>query len=267
MKLFIKLFIITLSLISGNIVAQKSDFKAVLKINYSASNFETDIFGNIYMINNNKITKFNSNGEIITSWASNNMSQITSIDVSNPFKILVCFGNLGIVQLLDNFLTPISANISFTEIGLYPPIIVCNSYYGGFWIYNNSLFLLQKYDENLSLITKSHELKINDKPIEPYYITEFKNNVYISDTNIGIIITDKYGALIKIVPLNKIKEFNCYDDYIIYTNNDNIVFFNYNTLTQSSLKIPVKDVLKAQVKNNKLYVLNNQGLYVFNLSF
>lgn len=268
MRVLILSFLSILLMCNIKIDAQQSDFALLLKIEANATLFTIDILGNIYVVNENIITKYNKNGKKLSSWSSVNNGIITSIDASDPMKILVHFGEFGVITLLDNTLSPISASVSLSELGYIPPLNVCSASEGGFWIFDKSEAQLHQYSSNLKTIIKSPEIRFNNYLLpEPSFMLEHNNNIYISDTAKGVIITDKYGTVIRTLPFTNIKKFHCYNNNFIYCENNNIVFFNINTLKKTILSIPFSNFYEVKTDNNRIYILNNKGVNVYKLLF
>ncbi len=264
----LKYLIVFIAFYSNTIKSQTSDFSEILRIDATADFFTVDVLGNIYLINNDYLTKYNKSGKVLSNWSSKNKGRITSVDTSDPMKILVNCGDFGIITLLDNNLNPVSEQISLAEMGFIPPFIVCNASEGGFWLFDNLQLQLIKFSNNLKIIVKSPEIKINENiPPQPVFMLEYNNNVFISDTNYAVLITDKYGALIRTLPIKKVKEFHCYNNYLIYNDVKNINFLNLNTLNTSCLSVPYDNYKSIKTDRNKLYILDNKGISIFNLSF
>lgn len=248
--------------------AQDSDFSLIFKIDTPSESFTTDIFGNIYIINGNIITKYNKNGQKISSWSSNNKGRITFADASDPMKILVYSGEFGVITLLDNTLTPVAGPVFLSELGYLPPLKVCSASEGGFWIFDNSEAQLHRYSNSLKSVVKSPEIRFNDLSIpEPSFLLEHNNNIYISDTAKGLIITDKYGTIIRTLPLKNIYDFHCLNNNLIYQEDNNVIFLNINTFKKNILSIPFSDFSGIRTDNDRLYLINNKGLRVFKMNY
>ena len=128
------------------------------KLPFSGKNFTTDHFGFYYDINEVEIAKYNHKGELQYTYSNNLLGVISSVDVSNPLKILVYFKEFTKVLVLDNTLSPTSTILELTELNLEETSLVCRSYNNGTWYYNPLRFELTRKNQDLTTSNVSSNL-------------------------------------------------------------------------------------------------------------
>ena len=106
MKQLILLFILSLGL---NGFAQENRHITTIDLPIKNCRLAADNLGNGYVYDLNTIIKYSPNGDSIGTYSNNRLGNITSIDVTNPYKILVFYADYSIIVFLDNF------NMGYTD--------------------------------------------------------------------------------------------------------------------------------------------------------
>ena len=74
--------------------------KKVLK---KARILTTDPLGNLYLADEQNIWMYNKNGDSLRAFNSRRFGEISFIDATDPYKILVYFQDYNLIIFLDNF--------------------------------------------------------------------------------------------------------------------------------------------------------------------
>jgi hypothetical protein len=64
---------------------------SVFSFNEKRSHVEVDAFGNIYVINNDEIIKYNVDGVLQKKFSTKRYGKIDFVDAMNPLKVLVYY--------------------------------------------------------------------------------------------------------------------------------------------------------------------------------
>ena len=100
------LSILSLLFYSIHVEAQDSlQFTKVLTLDQKATHIATDNFGNCFFINDLGFKKVDFDNQLEFQYSDESLSQISSIDVTDPLKILVFYKDLSKIVLLDNTLS------------------------------------------------------------------------------------------------------------------------------------------------------------------
>src|SRR5688572_3667151 len=114
-NLLLLLFLLNFSWLNGP--------QPVIKGNFDF--FEADNFGNIYTVKNEELCKYLPNGKRHARYSNLRYGNITSLDVSNPLKILLYYRDFQQIIFLDNQLSVNSNPVSLELLGLEQAHLVC----------------------------------------------------------------------------------------------------------------------------------------------
>jgi len=209
-----KFIIIILCLVNSLYVFAQKNHRAI----------EVDHLGNIYTIDGNELKKFSSEKELISNYSDALLGDITSIDVSNPLRLLVFYKEFNQLLYLDQTLSPIADPIDLYTYSDNETQLCCDASSGGFWIYNNDdnqVFLISKRGE---ILNKSGLLTSYIKDIPPSKILEYQEKLYFLIPTQGLLVLNKFGQFLQQIPLSGIADF-CF-------NNQNILYLNNGTWLQ-----------------------------------
>ena len=234
----------------------------ILKID--AQNFTTDNFGNIYVINQSELKKYNSDGKLTHTYSNNNNGIISSIDVSNPVRILFFYQEYYSLIFLDNTLSPIS-DFQYFDINIYEPVLVCSSVQNGFWIFENTNNQLIHFTENYK---KNNSIRINlfEKSFEPNFILERNNQIYINYPDTGIVVYSNLCNFQKIIQIKNLINFQITEENLLYfdTLKQAITVYNFKQENLFDIDIPRKEKkTNARIEQDRLYFLIGNLLYIY----
>lgn len=227
------------------------------------SHVEIDGFGNIYVINDNEIVKYNALGILQKKFSTKRYGKIDFVDAMNPLKLIVYFKDFQQIMFLDNQLTASSDMISVERIGYEQTSLVCSSANNSFWIYDKQNNELVRFDAELKSIVKTGNLKrILDIDMKPGFMMEHNNYVYLNCPNEGILVFDIYGTFYKTIPLKNLKEFNVVNGDVFYFENHTLK--QYQAQTFNTIEKQFTDTLIQTVywQNDHFYKVYNDSLVV-----
>lgn len=238
------------------------------KIGTEAQHIEVDFLGNCYVINDYEIKKYSPEGELEYTYSNFITGKITSVDPSDPFKIVVFYGDFGQVNLLDNTLSEAGDPILLHMYGLELASLVCRSYNSGLWVYDPQNFELIRFDDNMEITDRTGNInQVLGLPVDPDQLLEEDNMVYLSDPSEGIIALDRYGTYYRTYPFGDFKTFDAAGPRIIYLSGNEVHYYDTRKMTQTSMKLPVNAALDARIcydiQPEQLYVIDKSHLYIF----
>lgn len=174
----------------------------VIKIASDVLSAKVDRLGNVYYIDTkNTLNKYEPKINRITKYADLKNGKITSIDVSNPLRIVVFYEDQASVKFLDINLTEIN---SFQIRNNYVEgwiSLVASSNNNGLWMYDNINRKLLKLGEQLNTQFSTGDLYlILSKKINPNAIVEFSDELFLCDSTNGIFVFDLFGGYKKSIP-------------------------------------------------------------------
>jgi len=228
-------------------------------IEFKGKAFTTDQTGSYYEIYANQIVKIGKNGQRQFSYSNNILGEISSVDVSNPMKILVFFKDFSKIVILDNTLSVRGGALDLNEVSLEETSLVCTSYNNGIWYYNPLKFQLTRLEHSTKNVNISANISnILNKNIQPNFLVEFNNKLYLNDAVNGILVFDIYGTYLKTIPIFGLTTFQVKEKYLLYVNQEGqIETYDFFTLEKSVYKpLQYANVKTVRIENKTIYIVN-----------
>lgn len=244
--------IITLSII---LLIQQANAQALPR------RINVDNLGNVYIVKENKITKFDSENKLLATYSGKSQGYISSIDVADPFRIIVFYSDFGQIVFLDNTLSVIQGPIALNNSEFPAPTLVCNAPDKSIWVYDKQWHALAKLNENLQTTLLVKDLHVILEPdFAPVFMQSYGNNIYLTDPRYGLFIFDFYGALTRRLHLKNIFYFDVENNTLYFSEDSVIKAFNLLSLTD--IQLTHKDTLKSSftIKNNFIYFINSNDI-------
>lgn len=217
---------------------------------------EVDNLGNIYIVDSkNRLIKYNRDFKEIFRFANNKYGRISSVDVSNPLKVVLFFDDFNQIKVVDNTLSVIESidlTLQFLDIS------ACGtSNDGNLWLYDPIQFSLLKINDQGKILAASGN--VNDygmSGIQVVGIRENGNYVVVCDMNKGFYFFDNFGHYIYHFTASGIRSFQFDGGEVIYYTATGIKTFSIQSKTRQLLhatELPNPDQL--------MYILYNNGFY------
>lgn len=183
-----------------------------------------DHYGNCYTIDGSTLTKTFSNNKQTQHYDLPASNFISSIDISNPLRILIFSKEFNSVLFLDNQLSPLGDAFLLEEKGIYNTPVACYASRGGFWIYDGAENKIKHIDSNGLINIESGQLPASNQ--DPVFMKEYKSNLYLGFAEKGILIFNTYAAYIKTLPLKHDLPALITDSYIIFSKGKDIFIYD-----------------------------------------
>jgi len=245
---------------------RSNDYVLLNTIKAQVSFMTTDNLGNLYLLVNNELRKYDSKGNLLKTFSDKSHGNIDFVDVTDPLKILLHFRDFHQILFLDNTLSVKTDPIILDDLQLMQPTLACTSYDNGFWVYDQPDFQLERFDQYLQNTNQSGNIaQLTGIEIKPIFLIETGSKVYLSDTANGIFIFDKYGTYSKKIPFRNITSFQVVDDNIIYSTASQEIRYNVKTFEQQSLDLPLKNVINTRYEKDRLFVRDSTTVKIYSI--
>ena len=231
--------------------------------------FAVDNLENLYLLNNqDQLKKINANGD--SAGVFNNVrkyGKLFSIDATNPLKLVLFYKNFSTIVVLDRFLN-VRNSINLRKKNIFKVNAVASSYDNNIWLYDEGDNKLKKIDDNGDVLLATADFRnIFDTVPSPVKIADQDGFVYLYDPQQGFYSFDYYGAL-----KNRIPFLHWNDPEVIgkglYGYSDTSLFhYQSGSLKLTEFTLPVSFTKATQIKavNNKLYLLQPDGIHQYNV--
>ena len=257
---------ITVFLLLLPIFLQAQEYQLHQEIETTARYFATDKLQNIYLVlPQNEVVKYNKAGQEIFRYNNNRLGELTHIDANNPFKIGLFYGEFGNLISLDRTMTP-TGELRLFDFNLIQVDAVALAADNNIWLYDKLDFQLKKINQNGEILFESGDLSLTiNQSLQPNFLIEREQQIYLNDPNIGILVFDVFGQFEKTLEFKGLREFQILDGQLLFFQNGELTAFNLQSLLSQSIKLPDGIGAKAlvMVQKNRLYILENGYLKVY----
>lgn len=243
-----------------------SNYTLINEIEIDAKLITVDNLNQIYALNaDNEIIKFNSNGEEVFRFNNNRLGDLTHIDASNPFNLLLYYADFSNILILDRTLNS-TVQLNLFELNFTKVSAVGLANDNNVWIFDDLNFQLKKIDRKGAMIAASDNLNFAlNKPIRPNFLLEREQKVFLNDPEIGILIFDFFGQFEKILEFKNLNKFQVIGEQLLYVEQDKLHSFNLKSLLTKSIKLPKKmeENDNILVQKNRLYLIKKGRIEIY----
>jgi len=263
-----KLLVVILFLLSITVsVAQQDSLQLITTVKGNIVDFTIDNLGNIYIINrDNQLKKINLKGDSLGIFNDvRQYGKVSSIDATNPLKILLFYKDYGNVVALDRFLN-VRNTINLRKTNLLQVSAISQSYDNGVWIYDEQDAKLKRINDESNIIDQSADFRLFlDAVPSPVYIIDQNKLVYLYDPEKGLYIFDYFGTLRNKVALLGWQDFQVVEGKAFGRKKTTIEQYQPGTLSlkEQALDSILSGVIKMKVSLNNLYCLKDGVIKVY----
>lgn len=223
---------------------------------------EFDNLNNVYKIRKSEIQKFDENLNLKYTYSDKQLGNIGRVDVSYPLRPLVLYPDLNYLVILDNTLSNNRGKKNLLDYDIGLATLACASVQNHFWVYDAMEFALVRLDENLNKKFSTGNLsQILGMEMNPVYMVEFANKLYINNPKTGILVFDIFGTYLKTIPVLEINDFQVFENELIYLKNNKLNMYNMLLYETKDVEIPYI-CRQARMQKDKLVLLTEQAIIV-----
>lgn len=218
----------------------------------------TDTEGNLYVLQDVALKKFASSGEPLYTYTNFQASTITSIDVSNPLKIMLFYKETGNIIFLDQHLAPISEKMNLFDQGYFNIVAAAYSTAGYLWLFDaaaNDLIQLDLHFNEKARIHQNFQLESTDIALQE--IAE--KQLVLTAANDGIYFFDAFGTFLKRLPISSATVCQITSDEIRYLKDHCLHCYQYQNLTEKTYHIGLLQTKQCIIHQDKAFFLDEQG--------
>lgn len=233
-----------------------------------AENFYVDKLGNIYLVKNNVVGKYDDKMNKLCSYDNYSAGSISSVDVANPFKIIVFYSEFNKVVYLDNNLAELRSPIMIDDAGFYNIRAVCSSSFGGFWIFDEQDICVRRIETDLSSTQKGTNLYESLGDANVLEMKESINYLFLRSETGKILVLDRFGNYFRTVEVGEDCSRFCVDNDILYVNSSGkIKIYDMTAEKEGEILLDGKEASIFCVWHDMLYVLSNGKITCSKIQF
>lgn len=262
-----KFSLIFFLLLTGFKASAQQTLKLLRTVDCSGSYITVDNLGNIFVIEGSRLLCFDTTGNTQFTYSNISDGPFSSVDVCDPMKLLLFSREFARIRFLDHTLSQKGSDIKLDELGFSNATLACISYQSGFWLYDPSSIQLIRFSSNLQAEQLSGNITmLSGFEINPNFLVENGNLVYLTDTYQGIFIFDRYGAFLKILPYKNICSLQFAGDALIMFTAKEIIVYNTVTLKEGIMTLPDISAISACISQGKLYLLTGKEMKIYKMN-
>lgn len=140
--------------------------------------------------------------------------QASSIDLFDPLKPVVYFARQKKLLIFDNTLS-LQSEIDLIQNGHENAALVCRSFSGHYWIYDENLNEIIRCDGFFKPVARTGNLGMYYKVNSFAKIKENGNSLFALAPGKGIYIFDLFAKFQRFIPMPEIVSFDVWDDLIL----------------------------------------------------
>lgn len=229
---------------------QTKPIKIIQKHQY----FKVDNLGNIYFVNHEEITKYNAQGKLINRYSNLKLGDVTSLDVTNPLKIIAYYRDFQQLIFLDNLLSVNSEPINLEDLGYEQTELVCASANNSFWIYDNRNAELIRFNAQSKIVNRTGNLnQILEIKLKPNFLLEQNGMLYMNCIDLGIQVFDIYGTYSKTIGIKGLNQFQVSNEFLYYQRDSLLISYDSRLFSETSLRVKQSST-DVQFFNNLIYL-------------
>ena len=247
------------------LVPSQERFELVGVIKGSYSRIHADNMGYLYVITKEQnLCKLSSAGDTLYTFEDKGFL-VSHVDPSNPMKLLVYDNSQNTVKFLDKTLSPINSPILLDDLNIPATNVVSSSRDNLFWVFDDNVQELKKYNRNLKEVANSGSLtSITGKNIQPISLQESNAKVYVLDSLQGVFQFDHLGTYLFNFKKIKAKKIIAMGSKIVFLKDKEL--YLYDTVLLEEQKVELKDsvsVLDFAISKNNIFIMTEQNVQVF----
>ncbi len=249
--------------VSSSIIAQ-SNFKLIATITVQADFFTTDNQSNIYVVKANELTKYDKKGKMIYNYSNKNFGNIDFVDASNMLRLLVFYKNFSQILFLDNTLSLNGEPVSLDKFGFQQTQLICSSINNGLWLYNQQNMELVRLDQALEKTQQTGNLSVLlNVELQPNYLMEYDNKVYLNNPSTGILIFDIYGTYYKTMPIKNVKYFQPIGNLVYFISDNKVKAYNSKTTEEIQFEMPSNEFQNFRLEMGVLILQDVKTISIY----
>ena len=242
-------------------------FHLVRSYNGEIADAAIDNLDNVYILTaTDQLKKYNSNGDSLAVYNNvRRFGKVSSLDVSNPLKVLLHYKDFASIVILDRLLS-VRSTVDLRKNNLLQVTAIGQSYDNNIWVFDAYDNKLKKIDEDGRVLLETPDLRmVFNQAVAPQQIIDNNKQVYLYDNEAGVFVFDNYGSFKRKISITGWSNINITDKQITGISNGSMQAYNASTLIQSQHKFPgdFTPYYRYSISNNKLIALSKQGLSIY----
>lgn len=231
-------------------------------INLPADFIEIDNLENIYAVKGSELIKYNSSGELLYRYSNKLNGVISSLDATNPLRIILFYNESNTLAFLNQQLSLISDPVNIFEVSNIEASAAGASNQG-FWVFCIDRQSLMQFNSKVESIQESQNLSAWIKGDNVHFIREQNQKLYLGLSR-RVLIFDVFGSYLTTLHFEESQFLKMMGDKFSYMKGQNV--WVYNPELKSELAYSVPNIIETKAAfcyKNRIYLLSEKGISVY----
>ncbi len=234
------------------LVAQKTDIQ----------HFTLDPLQQLYTVSTKGfLTKYDEQGKLLFTYNNTVLGDLTSVDASDPFNILLFFSEQQNLVLLDRTLNERSSlDLRSTSLNLVSAVAI--SHDNNIWVYDDFESQLMKIDANGNILIQSDHLRLTENVNEQArHIFRWKDKVLVNFPQRGIAVFNLFAQLEDWWPITGITDGQVLHQGFAYkTTEGHFIYLPRPEKIEKLTNEQFNDQIMIRTLFGQQYLLNSDGV-------
>lgn len=250
----------------------QDDYKLINAIPAKSAFLTTDFLKNAYLINDkNQVMKYDSTGTLISVFSENKYGQLTSVDATSPFNVLMFYRDLATLVTADIRLNT-KRLYKLSSVGINNVAAACLSQDNYIWLFDTDANKLKKINTTYETIYESLDLtQVLGEAIVPSFMIERDGLIYVNVPKYGVLMFDIMGNYYNAITASDIGKFDLNSFQVI---NRKIVYYDQGVLNvidpfsrdKETIVLPKTDQnAMVKLERGNIYILDSKELRFYAL--
>lgn len=234
----------------------------VVEINTTAHDFKVDQLRQIYLIHENFIEKYNSEGKLLFRTSDPGYGKIGTLCVNDPMKPFLFFRDQGIIYPMDNTQSLQGGVLELAKTGMLVTTVGW-SRDNHYWLWDSYRSELVRVDRGLNRVNATGNLQsLLGITLNPIQIEEVGGYwVYLVDPDLGLFVFDVYGNYYNQKSILAPNGIQIHENFILYSDEKEIHFLDKSLVSETTIPLPSASICSVQ-RHGELYYLLGNGKFV-----
>lgn len=238
----------------------------------NASSIVVSALGNVFIHSSTSVYKYSQTGELLAEFSVKNNGSIASIDVSNPFKILVFYKDFQNVIVLDSQLKNTGEQLSFEHLQLYSIEQICWANNNTLWLYDSEKKKLINISLKLEQVKESTPFSLllpsDSSLISHVYFAE--GFIYCEVSQIGVLVFDNMGTYLRTIYYQNTDKMQLSSQFFTLRkskNDGSILMHKLKTNDENVIATVDIHTIDWYISNNMLFELKKDSVELHAISY
>lgn len=240
----------------------RDSFRLLHTLPRQAKLFTVDKLQQVYLVDHrNEVFKYSPDGHEQFFYNNNTRGELSYIDATDPFNLLLFYPELQGIALLDRTLNETAWLLLFAA-GVVHATAVALAPDNNTWVYDQARFQLLKIGRSGAVIATTDNLSAQlARPPYSQYAAARENLVYLYDPEQGAFVFDDFGQFHQLLEFKGYESLQIVDGTLLFYKPGELLAYNLAQLRTAILPLPAagQQALQAHWRGRRLYLLTPQG--------